>query len=251
MAGSEDTVIKIVDIAKEREPFELTAHEGPILSVDTHAGNEWLASSGGDGTIRVWDLKTRKELKCIRGLEKTKSIYATKSYRKHQISHLSITFLHIFALVSPCFEPAHCKTMAYCNRSEVIIVDTVNYETVSKLRRRGANPSASSNASDVTFTVCRYSTCGKYLAAGTDRGDICVWHVRSGEAVEVMSKEDVQAQSITAIIWNPANSDELAYTDNTGQLGTVTEDGTNNKDEDLDEAADERQEDIFAGGKSF
>lgn len=139
--------------------------------------------------------------------------------------------------------------MAYCNRSEVIIVDTVNYETVSKLRRRGTNTSATSSVSDATFTVCRYSTCGKYLAAGTDRGDICVWHVRSGEAVEVTSKEDVQAQSITAIVWNPANSDELAYTDNTGQLGTVTEDGSNTRDDDLDEVVDERQEDIFDGGK--
>lgn len=154
--------------------------------------------------------------------------------------------------VSPSFEPAHCKTMAYCNRSEVIIVDTVNYETVSKLRRRGTSSSASSAAaSDVTFTVCRYSTCGKYLAAGTDRGDICVWHVRSGEAVDVLSKEDVQAQSITAIVWNPTNSDELAYTDNTGQLGTVTEDGTNGRDDDLDEAADERQEDMFEGGELY
>lgn len=82
VAGSEDTVIKVVDVAKEHEPFELTGHEGPVLSVDTHAGNEWLASGGGDGTIRVWDLKTRKELKCIRGLEKAKSIYAAKSYRR-------------------------------------------------------------------------------------------------------------------------------------------------------------------------
>lgn len=151
--------------------------------------------------------------------------------------------------MSPCFEPAHCKTMAYCNRSEVIIVDTVNYETVSKLRRRGTTSAAAAVTDAATFTVCRYSTCGKYLAAGTDRGDICVWHVRSGEAVEVTAKEDVQAQSITAIEWNPVNSDELAYTDNTGQLGTVNEDGTAERDDDLDEAADERQEDIFDGGE--
>lgn len=134
--------------------------------------------------------------------------------------------------------------MAYCHRSEVIIVDTVNYETVSKLRnRRGGS------AADATFTVCRYSTCGKYLAAGTDRGDICVWHVRSGEAVEVLSKEDAQAQSITAIVWNPANSDEMAYTDNTGQLGMVTEDGTAGREDD-DEVGAEQQEDLFDGGES-
>lgn len=145
--------------------------------------------------------------------------------------------------------------MAYCNRSEVIIVDTTNYETVNKLRRRGGgggNNNTTQAISDVTFTVCRYSPCGKYLAAGTDRGDICVWHVRSVEAVEVISKEDSQAQSITAIVWNPSNSDELAYTDNTGQLGTVTEDGTNGRDDDdLDEVADERHEDMFEGGESF
>lgn len=132
--------------------------------------------------------------------------------------------------------------MAYCHRSEVIIVDTVNFETVSKLRNR-----RSGSAGDATFTVCRYSTCGKYLAAGTDRGDICVWHVRSGEAVEVLAKEDVQAQSITSIEWNPANSDEMAYTDNTGQLGLLTEDGSG-RDED-DDVGVEQQEDMFEGGE--
>lgn len=30
-----------------------------------------------------------------------------------------------------------------------------------------------------------------------------------------------EAQKITAIEWNPSNNGEFAYTDNTGQLGTI------------------------------
>lgn len=79
-AGSEDAVIKVVDVEKTAEPFELRGHEGPVLHIDTHPESEWLASAGGDGTIRIWDLKAKTELKCIRGLEKTKSFEAAKTF---------------------------------------------------------------------------------------------------------------------------------------------------------------------------
>lgn len=79
-AGSEDACIKVVDVAKAAEPFELRGHEGPVLSLDTLPANEWLASAGGDGTIRVWCLRTRRQLKCIGGLERAKSFEAAKTY---------------------------------------------------------------------------------------------------------------------------------------------------------------------------
>lgn len=79
-AGSEDAVIKVVDILKTAEPFELRGHEGPVLHIDLHPLNEWLASAGGDGTIRIWDLQTKTELKCIRGLDKIKSFEAAKTF---------------------------------------------------------------------------------------------------------------------------------------------------------------------------
>lgn len=78
-AGSEDTVIKVVPVDKSEEFFELTGHEGPILKIDT-SPKGLLASASGDGTIRIWDLNERKEVKIIRGFEKATSFYNAKTF---------------------------------------------------------------------------------------------------------------------------------------------------------------------------
>lgn len=99
------------------------------------------------------------------------------------------------------------------------------------------------------YTVCRYSRCGRYIAAGTVSGDISIWEVRSGNVIKVDAKDN-DAQSITAIDWNPAISGELAYTDNTGQLGTVTECESAERDQQIgeDPAVDDEGE-VFDGSK--
>lgn len=106
--------------------------------------------------------------------------------------------------------------MAYCKDAELVVVDTVNWDTISTFRYR---------TNTAAFTLCRYSPCGNFLAAGTVTGDICVWRVRSGEPIDILNKDDAQTQPITTIDWNPTSSDgEMAYTDNSGQLGTITHD---------------------------
>lgn len=118
--------------------------------------------------------------------------------------------------------------MAYCNRTQILVVDTVNWETVNTLRYK-------SNTAE--FTVCRYSPCGNFLAAGTVNGDICVWRVRSGEAIDVVNKDDVQAQPITTLDWNAHSAGEMAYTDNSGQLGTITYNAVDDSDDEKVAAA--------------
>lgn len=98
------------------------------------------------------------------------------------------------------------------------------------------------------YTVCRYSRCGRYLAAGTGSGDISIWDVRSGNVIKVDAKGN-DSQSITAIDWNPAIVGELAYTDNTGQLGTVTECTGAERDRQFDDPAAEDQDEVFDGSK--
>lgn len=44
--------------------------------------------------------------------------------------------------------------------------------------------------------------------------------MRSGDVVKGETKSS-EAHKITAIEWNPANNGEFAYTDSTGQLGTI------------------------------
>lgn len=87
-AGSEDTHIKIVERGEGGSAFDLSGHEGPILSIDI-SNRHILASSAGDGTIRIWNLKEKKEIKCFEGFEKIKTFNAAKSYGIQLQSYLT------------------------------------------------------------------------------------------------------------------------------------------------------------------
>lgn len=81
-AGSEDTNIKVAPLGKPEEVFELTGHEGPVLKIDLSSDGQRLVSSSGDGTIRIWCLNDRKELKQISGFDKVTSAFAATKFSK-------------------------------------------------------------------------------------------------------------------------------------------------------------------------
>ncbi|KAG4078619.1 hypothetical protein HA402_015209 [Bradysia odoriphaga] len=182
-AGSEDTIIKVVPVDKSDEFFELTGHDGPILKIDT-SPKGLLASSSGDGTIKIWDLKERKEIKTIKGFPEATSFYNAKSF------------------FTPSFEPTKGSQLAYVQGKQVQVVETVNWSKTVTLK---------DDKITSDYTVCSFSPCGKYIAAGETKA--------------------TDAQKITAIQWNPANNGEFAYTDSTGQLGTIID--CYNADEDI------------------
>lgn len=76
------------------------------------------------------------------------------------------------------------------------------------------------NQSKSDYTVCSYSTCGKYIAAGATNGSISIWDIDKNRLLREENKAH-EAQCITAINWNPQNNGELAYTDTTGQFGLI------------------------------
>lgn len=80
-ACSEDMTIKIVPKDKSGEFFELCEHDGPVLRVDLSCKN-LLASSSGDGTIKIWNLDERKSIKTIKGFDKVKSYQMANEFGK-------------------------------------------------------------------------------------------------------------------------------------------------------------------------
>lgn len=48
----------------------LKGHEGPILSVDFDPLDNFIASSSCDGTVRIWQIKDRKEIQSFKLITK-------------------------------------------------------------------------------------------------------------------------------------------------------------------------------------
>lgn len=123
--------IKVTPKDKSIEPFELNEHSGPVLRIDLSA-NGLLASSSGDGTIKIWNLDEQKCIKTIAGFDKIKSYQETEVFgrnfcmiRWNECHSLMIFFF--LETVTPSFEPKHGKFMAYNQDKNVIIVDTKNW----------------------------------------------------------------------------------------------------------------------------
>lgn len=82
-ACSEDTTIKVTLRDDPTQSFELMEHTGPVLRIDLSV-NGLLASSSGDGTIKIWDLMEKKCIKTLPGFGKIKSYQETEVYGEYQ-----------------------------------------------------------------------------------------------------------------------------------------------------------------------
>lgn len=90
------------------------------------------------------------------------------------------------------------------------------------------------------------------MAAGGVNGEISIWDIDGNRLIKD-EKRDNDAQCITAIQWNPLNNGELAYMDNTGQFGLVTDifDSDNNVLERDNDQIDEVEGDVDFGGRKL
>lgn len=77
-SGSEDTNIKVYD-NETSSIVDLVGHKGPILGLDlTSTG--LLASTSGDGTVKVWDIKEQKVIHSFDGIYKATSFELADRY---------------------------------------------------------------------------------------------------------------------------------------------------------------------------
>lgn len=139
---SEDTTIKVTPRDDPTQIFELMEHTGPVLRIDLSV-NGLLASSSGDGTIKIWDLMEKKCIKTLSGFGKIKSYQETEVYGEliqclHVILKFGLNLIYSFSKkndietpVTPSFEPKSGKFMAYNQDKCIIIVETQNW-TVKK-----------------------------------------------------------------------------------------------------------------------
>ncbi|XP_017473483.1 PREDICTED: WD repeat and HMG-box DNA-binding protein 1 [Rhagoletis zephyria] len=192
-AGSDDTNIKVLKSDDGKSELHLQGHSGPLLGLDICHEGEFLASIGGDGQLKIWNLEQGGlEVKNISGLPKANSFETAEQFG------------------TPCFEPQRSKSLAYVHGKEVFVLNTDTWEvkfTLSDERIKGE------------YTCCNFSKDGQYLAAGTTKGEVSVFDFLRKQPLKTEPPTS-ECQSITCISWNAAGT-ELAFCDNTGQLGTL------------------------------
>lgn len=215
--------MKIKKREETDEYIELKGHEGPILQMDV-SSNDLLASSSGDGTIRIWKFieNAPKVIKTIEGLQKVNEFSAAEVFS------------------TPSFDPQG-NLLAYPKDNSLIVLDTSNWETKFKLEN---------SAILGKYTTCSFSPCGQFLAAGSSSGEISVWNVKNQSTLKGEYQGE-DSHSITSLAWNPNSNGELAFCDTDGQLGSLiaktTLDHASMKDVRGEEAEEDLVDDIYGG----
>lgn len=109
------------------------------------------------------------------------------------------------------------------------------------------------------YTVCRFSPCGEYIAAGSDKGEISVWNLNKNCLIDGEFKGEDEF-AITSMAWNPKKNGEIAFCDEDGQLSSVTDcyeksaqlaNGKKSSSKKVEEDNVENDPDDFYGGIDF
>ncbi|KAJ9590981.1 hypothetical protein L9F63_015987 [Diploptera punctata] len=190
-AGSSDMEVHVTDI-KTLNTVVLTGHKAPILGVSLDPKHKYMVSSSCDGTICVWSLENKQIVKTWDYLPKCNDFFAAK------------------CLGRTSWIPNTGSILAVPRGKEIEIYERYTWNKVS-----------SHSAEQVTydFSITMFSPCGKYLAASSAGGDICVWRTNEESCMTYVRHD--RGFTICGLAWNPSGNKEIAYCDIMGQLGTV------------------------------
>ena len=238
VTSSEDTSIKIWDIFANKELFSLAGHQKPIKGIAAYPDNnlvsvgwgghirlwdigightssvnkmvfdtqgDWIATSGSDGTARIWETKNGRELKHLGGYQKEQRVTAIafNPYRgKKGIfpdetglvtagQGGDITFVtpqseknlgkcenRILRINDIKFSPNYVIVQAVLMLTEGYFSKILVFATDQAIRSKPPNILPVQNYK-ATYCCVAISPEERYLAAGSADGEITVWDLEN------------------------------------------------------------------------
>ncbi|XP_066464100.1 WD repeat and HMG-box DNA-binding protein 1 isoform X2 [Eleutherodactylus coqui] len=190
-AGSGDFLVKVMQVEDSSEQKTLRGHSAPVLSVAFDPKDEYLASAGCDGTVRIWNIEEQVCEVNLSLLPKCSDVISAKS-----ICRLS-------------WQPKNGKLLA-------VPVD----KTIQFYERDAWMKSFTLSDDFITqpLNVVTWSPCGKFIVGGSIDGRIVAWNVLSKVCLERVQHD--KGFTICCLAWHPKLA-QVAYTDNEGNLGVL------------------------------
>ncbi|KAG5448950.1 WD repeat and HMG-box DNA binding-domain containing protein 1 [Clonorchis sinensis] len=190
---SSDFLIKVVNFSSsdERE-FILKGHTGGVLSVAFDPLDILLASASCDGTVRIWKVDEKREIKSLRCL----------SPSNDPAFALSLCRL--------CWEHSTGKFLAVPVDKEICLYERDTWEILSYL---------SCPALAGAVIVCASSFDGSLLAGGTEDGWTVVWRIQDRHAL--FRLRDPSESAICSLAWHPQQDSVILCANRSGSIGLI------------------------------
>ncbi|XP_055354576.1 WD repeat and HMG-box DNA-binding protein 1-like [Paramacrobiotus metropolitanus] len=171
-------------------------HAAPILSVALDPVGKYLASSSGDGTVKMWNISDNACVKTLDNFIPKINDYAAA----RQLGRMS-------------FEPKTGNILAVPSVRDVKLFIRDKWEVVGVLNDSSCHAPPS---------VASFSPCGTHVAVGHNDGTILLYNTGSRQMVK--SFRSGKLKSVWRIAWNPArNVAEFVFCDREGYISLVKE----------------------------
>ncbi|XP_022092960.1 WD repeat and HMG-box DNA-binding protein 1-like [Acanthaster planci] len=191
LAGASDFSMKCIDIEGTNQK-SFHGHNAPVLSVAIDPKNEYIASSSCDGTLKIWNIADQSWEKSVSLIPKCSDVSLSKT-----LCRLS-------------WKPQSGEFLAVPIEKEVQIYERDSWDVTFTLTPQDVGGFVSLTA---------WSPCGQFLASANTDGNICIWDIITKKCID-RTKHN-KGLAISGMAWNPANGNEIAYTDVMGQVGVL------------------------------
>ncbi|KAJ2488959.1 DNA polymerase alpha accessory factor Mcl1 [Coemansia sp. RSA 2050] len=185
--ATDDENIRIISLLDMAVLHTLVGHRGSVNSVAYSPDSKYLASSGCDGTVRIWDMR-EGDPACVQIMPKAAYVCEPgNSMEQYKIR----------------WSPDGRTLAIPCTDHSIKLIEHSNWDVTALL------------AGGHTNTICHlaWSPSGKYLASASLDCQVVVWNVAARKAMLSYAN----ANALCQVEWNP-QSNMLAFSDCTGAM---------------------------------
>ncbi|ORZ26584.1 WD40-repeat-containing domain protein [Lobosporangium transversale] len=194
--GTEENEIKIINLEDPEECFPLQGHKKAINAIAFDPLAEYMLSSSCDGTVIVWDMKTKKSAP-----------------------------LEIITVMAPTSTESKYKIPIAWHTSGEFFVIGRDKDITAHHRHTWQKSFTYRSGSSAAPTILAWSPNGRYLAAASIETDIWIWKYKEKEQPHI---KHTHKTGVTDLTWSPSRNC-LAFADAAGEVTyweEVIEDGT-------------------------
>jgi WD40 repeat protein len=184
VAGGEGALLRVVD-ASASSVQPIGRHEGGVLGVACQKAGRLFASSGQDGTVRLWDLRDLSSKTIHRSAEWSERLafsdngrwLAVSTGRALQVFDEDGMLRHRLS-----GHPGAIAALAWRPKLNEIAATGNNG---ARLHRLEPAPQSREFAAGGACLTANWSPDGRLLAAGMQDGSICLWNVITGTQSQI------------------------------------------------------------------
>ncbi|KAF7259162.1 hypothetical protein EG68_03563 [Paragonimus skrjabini miyazakii] len=190
---SSDFLIKIINFASvEDREFTLEGHTGGVLSLAFDPLDVFISSSSCDGTVRIWRVDEKREVKSIRSI----------SPCNDPALALSVCRL--------CWDSAEGKFLAVPIDKQISLYERNTWDVLCSL---------SCPTITQPIVVCVSSFDGLLLAGGSEDGWIVVWRIEDRQPLHRL--RDPSHSGICSLVWHPHRDGLMLYANKNGFIALI------------------------------